>query len=338
MPGETLAKLLTTGRTAVLPKYTAPEVFNPRNGDVKKFVSTFEKAATFNGWAAKDKLILLGQFLEGAASIWYDNFKKKNSFPEGQMELVWKTVIEKLKNNYDSGTSRQDLEFLIRDRRQHPEEDVKTYYHDLETLCHELDAEMSFKTFYGHFLTNLHEDLQTSVAILEEGELDKEKLQKIVYKVSRMNKTKKIQNLALRHTASANVLALAGLQGGQQTLHQPTDQKTLQKKTGNSSVKCFYCGKKGHYMANCNVRKRELETTQRQNYNSRAFNLQRNTAQPISENRANNSQGHSDRGNHSSTTKANFSNNQGHRSAKSSNSTHRQQRSTVQETLLTNRR
>lgn len=77
------------------------------------------------------------------------------------MESIWNwrpTQIKKMDEvstdfvkEFRSDKPNRNMKFKWRNRKQGPVEDIKSYFFDLVTLVHEVDAQMADEKFYKHF-------------------------------------------------------------------------------------------------------------------------------------------------------------------------------------------
>ncbi|KAL1493881.1 hypothetical protein ABEB36_009565 [Hypothenemus hampei] len=70
----TIREALSQGTDPATPKFVQPPIFRPVSDSPSSFLLGYEHAAIGYGWNDNYKILYLGQFLEGPAHKWYQNY------------------------------------------------------------------------------------------------------------------------------------------------------------------------------------------------------------------------------------------------------------------------
>ncbi|KAL1494721.1 hypothetical protein ABEB36_010272 [Hypothenemus hampei] len=136
----------------------------------------FEVAAGRNGWDSALRLIYLGNYLEGAASKWYQTYINDPS----KVTSTWETLKTDFRREFVGEDYLRELQRKLFGRKQRFTEPPREYYYDLLELADEVDPNMPFDAFKLHFENGLHPSMQDHFSLAAGAATDLPSLLKAV--------------------------------------------------------------------------------------------------------------------------------------------------------------
>ncbi|KAL1492421.1 hypothetical protein ABEB36_010673 [Hypothenemus hampei] len=112
------------------PKFIQPPIFRPAVDSPSSFLLGYERAAIGNGWTDKYKILYLGQFLEGPAHKWYQEYLGN----EENNENNWSTIKKDFKTEFMEGQQHEMASSNFYRKKQGYTKDIKQYCHDSKTI------------------------------------------------------------------------------------------------------------------------------------------------------------------------------------------------------------
>lgn len=147
----TITDALAATRQAAVPQFLCPPTFHPAKGTATNFINSYERAAAANGWDDQLKIAYFQTFLDGAASLWFQQYSQRNG------DKTWSDICVSCKKEFDDTSLQLTLKKKAEQRKQTEEETVKNFFYDLKVLYHEYKNIMDFEEFKGMFEQGLHE-------------------------------------------------------------------------------------------------------------------------------------------------------------------------------------
>ncbi|KAL1502751.1 hypothetical protein ABEB36_007853 [Hypothenemus hampei] len=172
----TLSDILTRQQQAVTPRFFAPPTFNPRSGHASTFLSQFEIAAGRNCWDTALRLIYFGNYLEGAANWWYQEYLSDPT----KKDSTWETVKADFRREYVGEDYLRELQHKLVSRKQKFAESPREYYYDLLKTVNEVDPNMPFELFKIHFENGLNRSLRENYLLIASSAVDRPSLLRAV--------------------------------------------------------------------------------------------------------------------------------------------------------------
>ncbi|KAL1498409.1 hypothetical protein ABEB36_009215 [Hypothenemus hampei] len=172
----TLGDLLNRPQQIAAPRFFAPPTFHPRSGQASTFLQKFEVAAGRNGWDSALRLTYLGNYLEGAASKWYQTYINDPS----KVTSTWETLKTDFRREFVGEDYLRELQRKLFGRKQRFTEPPREYYYDLLELADEVDPNMPFDAFKLHFENGLHPSMQDHFSLAAGAATDLPSLLKAV--------------------------------------------------------------------------------------------------------------------------------------------------------------
>ncbi|KAL1492269.1 hypothetical protein ABEB36_012744 [Hypothenemus hampei] len=163
------------------PKFIQPPIFRPAVDSPSSFLLGYERAAIGNGWTDKYKILYLGQFLEGPAHKWYQEYLGN----EENNENNWSTIKKDFKTEFLEGQQHEMASSNFYRKKQGYTKDIKQYYYELLGLADEVDLNMPFKDFLTQFEKGLHPRFRQLYYIMREDNMNRGILKNIVQKLHR---------------------------------------------------------------------------------------------------------------------------------------------------------
>ncbi|KAL1492455.1 hypothetical protein ABEB36_010707 [Hypothenemus hampei] len=164
----TLSDIQNRHQQAIVPRFIAPPIFHPPSGQAVTFLRKFEVATGRNGWDSGLRLTYLGNYLEEAASKWYQAYS--NDPAKGSN--TWEMVKADFRREFMGKDDLRELQRKLFGRKQRYTESPREYYYDLLEIADEVDASMPFETFKAHFENGLHPSMQDHLTITAEAAED----------------------------------------------------------------------------------------------------------------------------------------------------------------------
>ncbi|XP_050305613.1 uncharacterized protein LOC126742849 [Anthonomus grandis grandis] len=201
---------LAETKNPVTPKFITPPFFDPSLDLPIIFLSKYEKTALNNGWNDAYKISYLGNFLESPANFWYRDYSSN----ERNKPKTWEEIKEDFIREYSGDQPLRKIKFRLNTRKQAENEDIKKYYYDIVSLCHEVDPKMTFETFRDYFEKGLHPSYYETYYLMSSNELDHQQLKTlgVVPKRSRTTPLERAEGVVLYSGAKAHqILSVNGL-------------------------------------------------------------------------------------------------------------------------------
>lgn len=76
MANITISTVETGEKTPALPQFISPPTYNPCTDSAQSFIATYDRMAVANNWNDGLKILYFHSFLQGAANIWYTEYKE----------------------------------------------------------------------------------------------------------------------------------------------------------------------------------------------------------------------------------------------------------------------
>ncbi|KAG5874536.1 hypothetical protein JTB14_011850 [Gonioctena quinquepunctata] len=128
MADETLIDSLGTQNARVKPKFLCPPTFNPCTSSASSFIKNM-KGLPANSWNNTHKISYFGTFLEGA-----HNYGSKDMLPMERIITKMGGHQNDFSKEFDGADRTHSVERLLFERKQKPNESIKAYYYELQTL------------------------------------------------------------------------------------------------------------------------------------------------------------------------------------------------------------
>ncbi|CAL8077639.1 unnamed protein product [Orchesella dallaii] len=123
-------------RVAVIPKTFS----GSREQDPEKHLKQYERAAACNHWDEATKLLYFPVYLDGTATLWYENFEKK--LKDNGVELSWLIIPDAFKKGFTTIARADVAERKLHVRKQHVGESAEDYVYEIVDLCRKVDNNM----------------------------------------------------------------------------------------------------------------------------------------------------------------------------------------------------
>ncbi|KAL1487875.1 hypothetical protein ABEB36_015260 [Hypothenemus hampei] len=175
----TLSMALGRAREPASPRFMAPTTFNPSTGQVVSFLSQYEAAANCNGWDEAYKIMYFGNFLEGPANDWYQNYANNIANRDND----WQTIKADFRKEFIGERQSRTMKIKLSNKRQSSSEPLRKYYYDLLTLAKEVDPMMPFEVFKEHFESGIHSSLLEPYYMANDNVVDHASLKTLVMKL-----------------------------------------------------------------------------------------------------------------------------------------------------------
>ncbi|KAG5873426.1 hypothetical protein JTB14_001147 [Gonioctena quinquepunctata] len=149
MADETLIDSLGTQNAAVKPKFLCPPTFNPCTSSASSFIEKYERTAAANSWNNTHKISYFGTFLEGAAQLWFKRYAANGT----NNNKKWGDIKNDFSKEFDGADRTHFVERLLFERKQKPNESIKAYSYELQTLFEDFDPNFElekFRKFFGN--------------------------------------------------------------------------------------------------------------------------------------------------------------------------------------------
>ncbi|KAJ8911405.1 hypothetical protein NQ315_011372 [Exocentrus adspersus] len=121
MANTTLREAIDNGRTPSTPKFISPTTFNPATGNALTYIRAYDRTAVANGWTDAYKINYFGSFLEGAAGIWYEEYKGE----AGNANKTWQQITNDFCAEFAGPNHMKLAKSKFANRRQQDGEDIK---------------------------------------------------------------------------------------------------------------------------------------------------------------------------------------------------------------------
>jgi len=149
MANTTISTVETGEKTSALRQFISPPTYNPCTDSAQSFMTTYDQMAVANNWNDVLKILYFHSFLQGAANIWYTEYK------EGHPDSNWPLICQAFKNEFCNDNSSLRLLAKVRERTQGPLEPTKNYFYNLRVLYKEYKREVDFGEFHEIFQNGL---------------------------------------------------------------------------------------------------------------------------------------------------------------------------------------
>lgn len=197
----TISESLANPKTPATPKFLCPPTFEPCSGNAVSFIKNYERTAAANSWDNNLKITYLGTFLEGAADLWFNRYIAN---PEHQ-EKTWTNIKDDFLKEFGGSDVRRSLEKKLYETKQRPNQSIRAYYYELQTIFADYDPTFNVDEFRKFFEHGMDRDLYRSYRLVLEEDLDWEKFKKIV---------KKLEDISIVPVVSEALQALTISEGG----------------------------------------------------------------------------------------------------------------------------
>ncbi|KAL1492541.1 hypothetical protein ABEB36_010781 [Hypothenemus hampei] len=214
----TLSMALGKAREPASPRFMAPTTFNPNTGQVVSFLSQYEAAANCNGWDEAYKIMYFGNFLEGPANDWYQNYANNIANRDND----WQTIKADFRKEFIGERQSRTMKIKLSNKRQSSSEPLRKYYYDLLTLAKEVDPMMPFEVFKEHFESGIHSSLLEPYYMTNDNVVDHASLKTLVMKLDDVEKRRK--NLSSSITTDNH------------SSHQPVSKQSCQQLVPSASI------------------------------------------------------------------------------------------------------
>ncbi len=171
----TLAERIREVQTKLKPKFREPPTYDAADSTLSSFLKEFEYCAQQNGWCDNDKISYVGNYLEGVARLWFNQYLAR----EANQQKEWADVKEDLKRKFASTGLTAEIKEKLDKRQQKSDESVIKYYNAILELCYEVDINMPIEEISRHVKKGLLQnylpgfyftcETATSTAELEKG-------------------------------------------------------------------------------------------------------------------------------------------------------------------------
>lgn len=272
-------------RTPALPKFVSPMTFNPTNINAVAFMKNYERCSVMNAWNDALKINYLGSFLEAAGSSWFLKYTSN----EANQGNTWTQLKEDFIKEFGGESEIRATKFKFNTRRQHDNEDIKSYYFDLTSLADELDPNMAFETFRDRFENGLHPIFYESYFLIAPDNMDMDALKKVIFKLSNVKErvlSKQMSNLSLLSQPAQETPNREHSTERRHYRSKSPGQNQRRSRDRRGRPYCTWCQTYGHYRSSCRNRNfQEATGSQIQRTNPRNFNRRRsNSPHPNSRN------------------------------------------------------
>jgi len=105
--------------------------------------------AVANNWNDALKILYFQSFLQGAANLWYTEYK------EGHPDSNWPLICQAFKKEFDDDNCSLRLLAKVRERTQDPLEPTRKYFYDLRVRYEEYKRDIDFGEFQEIFQNGL---------------------------------------------------------------------------------------------------------------------------------------------------------------------------------------
>ena len=196
----TLENALAETKTPATPKFIQPPTFNPSIDLPVTFISKYERIAICNGWTDSYKIAYLGSFLEGPATLWYNDYSNEPA----NKNKTWGQIKKDFIKEFSGEQPLRKLKFKLASRKQQANEDIKPYYYDLLALANEVDEKMSFDSFREYFENGLHPSFYETYYLMSTADMNYARLKALVLKLSEIRERALVRQM----TAQTSLLAI----------------------------------------------------------------------------------------------------------------------------------
>lgn len=100
MANITISSVETGEKTPALPQFISPPTFNPCTDSAQSFLATYDRTAVANNWNDALKILYFHSFLQGAANIWYTEYKQAH--PDSNWHLIGRAFKAEFCDDYGS--------------------------------------------------------------------------------------------------------------------------------------------------------------------------------------------------------------------------------------------
>jgi Retrotransposon gag protein len=222
MANTTLQDARNNQRNPATPKFLCPPTFDPCNTSADHFIKQYERTSAANGWDNALKMQYLGSFLEGAADLWFKRYADK---PEN-LEKTWTDLKKDFCKEFEGLDSTKHLEKKLLERKQKPDESLRTYFYELQNIFGEYDETYNLTSFKKYFENGLDKSYYANYRLLLEEDSDWDDYKKIINKLDDI----KLQEQA---TSSSN-------NGIHQEVNNPSCQCKCSQPAGYDSGNSYY--------------------------------------------------------------------------------------------------
>ncbi|KAJ8965516.1 hypothetical protein NQ317_016788 [Molorchus minor] len=191
MANITLTEAVNAARTPATPKFISPPTFNPTNGNALSYVRTYDRTAAANGWTDAYKISYFGTFLEGAAGIWYQEYKGVLT----NAAKTWQHISGDFCTQFAGANHLEAAKSKFNNRKQGSSEDIKAYYFDMVALAYDLEPVMPFEIFKEKFEDGLHPSLQETYLMMATHPMTKDQLRNLVLRLSEIKEKALVSSL-----------------------------------------------------------------------------------------------------------------------------------------------
>ncbi|KAG5881319.1 hypothetical protein JTB14_025704 [Gonioctena quinquepunctata] len=199
MADETLIDSLGTQNAAVKPKFLCPPTFNPCTSSASSFIKKYERTAAANSWNNTHKISYFGTFLEGAAQLWFKRYAANGT----NNNKKWEDIKNDFSKEFDGADRTHSVERLLFERKQKPNESIKAYYYELQTLFEDFDTNFELEKFRKFFENGIRKEYYQNYRLLLGENMDWEDFKRIIDKLEDISKQDVLETSLNNMTISA---------------------------------------------------------------------------------------------------------------------------------------